>query len=112
MLEHEGVDGDRRALSGPVTVVEVVEVSAQALVEDVGATERKRAIATDRESGGEEGTSLRGSVKLELVVCGDVPGASLCVMKNAVGKSKRKGGVAGTGNHDSSARRAGPRGGR
>ena len=33
-LERESIDGNRRALFGPVFVVQVVEASAEALIED------------------------------------------------------------------------------
>lgn len=109
LLEHEGVDGDRRALSGPVTIVEVVEASAQALVEDVGAAQGKRTIAADRESSREESTGLGRGVELKLVVGGDVSSASFGVLEDTVGEGKLEGRVAGAGNHDGSPRRAGTR---
>ncbi len=100
MLEHECVDGNWRALSGPVAIVQVIEASAQALVEDVGGTQRKRAIAANGETGGEDSAGLGRGVKLELVVCSDVPSTALGVRKDPIGESERKRRIAGTCNHD------------
>ena len=74
------VQSDRRALRGPVGIVQVVEAARQALVEDGGGTKSDRRVAADREAGGVDGTSLRRTVKLELVIGGDVGGAALSIL--------------------------------
>ena len=77
-----------------MTVVEVVEAAGQALVPDGRATESERRVATGREAGGVDGTSLCGLVKLELVVVGDVAGAILGVKEHAVLEGQDKGALA------------------
>ena len=83
---REDVDQDRLALSGPVTVVQVVEATAQALVEDCGGTESKGAVATNREAISIDGSSLWGFIELELVVGRNIPSAAILVGELAVGK--------------------------
>lgn len=75
------------ALVASGLVVEVVEVAAQALEEDSGATEGERAVAASRPASGVDGTSLGGAVELELVVGGNVTGAVLGVGEDTILKS-------------------------
>ncbi len=91
--ESETLDGDRRALRSPVPVVKVVEVSAAALVEDVGATKSQATVSADRPTRGVDGTSLGWLVELELVVGGDVSCASLRVGQNTILQRDLEGGV-------------------
>ena len=70
--QHKSLDGDWRALRGPVLVVQVVEAAAQALIEDVGTTKGKGAVRADCPTGSVNGTGLRWLVKLELVVGSNV----------------------------------------
>jgi len=79
-LEHDSVDVDGRTLSRPFSVVKVVEVTAQALVEDVGSTKGKSAVTAGSEAGGEFSTSLGWSIELELEVGGNIPSASLGIL--------------------------------
>ena len=81
----DDVDVDWGALSRLVVVVQVVEGTAQALVEDGGVTKGESAVGASGETGSELGTSLRRTVKLELVVGGNVTSASLGVSQNTVG---------------------------
>lgn len=69
--------------SGSV-VVEVVEVTTQALVEDSRATKSKRAVRAGRPASGVDGSSLSRAVELELVVGGNVTSAVLGVGEDAV----------------------------
>lgn len=78
------VDVDLVALVASGLVVEVVEVAAQALEEDSGATEGKRAVAASRPASSVDGASLSRAIELELVVCGDVTGAVLGVGKDTI----------------------------
>ena len=80
----EGVDVDGRALGSPVAVVEVVEATRVAGVEDGRATKSERAIATDGETASVDGTSLRWRVELELVVGGNVASVALLVLEHPV----------------------------
>lgn len=83
----DDVDVDIVALlAGGLVVVEVVEVTAQALVEDGGATEGKRAVAASGPASSEDGASLSRAVELELVVGSDVTGAVLGVGEDTVGE--------------------------
>ena len=75
---------DLVALLASGLVVEVVEVAAQALEEDSGAAEGKRAVAASRPAGGVDGASLSRAVELELVVGGDVTGAVLGVGEDTI----------------------------
>lgn len=88
---------DGRALGSPVAVVQVVEVAALALVEDGGAAQRQGAVATSREAGCVDGTSLRGLVVLELVVASNVASATLGVEKGAIGQGGDEDAVARAG---------------
>lgn len=72
-------------------VVQVVEGSAQALVEDGTATESNRAISTEREAGSVDGTSLYWVVKLELSVGSDVTSSARLVLEDAVGEAEGQG---------------------
>jgi len=89
----ERLDGDGGALGGPVAVVEVVETTAEALPEDVGAAEGQAAVSAHGEAGGVDGTSLRWLVELELVVGRNVAGAANRVSQDAVAKTDLEGGV-------------------
>jgi hypothetical protein len=88
---HDHVDVDLVALVASGLVVEVVEVAAQALEEDSGATEGKRAVAASRPASGVDGTSLGRAIELELVVGGNVTGALLGVGKDTVLEADLKG---------------------
>lgn len=80
----DNVDVDLVALVASGLVVEVVEVAAQALEEDSGVAEGKRAVAASRPASSVDGASLGRAVELELVVGGDVAGAVLGVGENTV----------------------------
>jgi len=83
----EDVDVDRRALSTSGLIVEVVEGTAQALVEDSGVTNSKSAVAADGETRGVDGTGLGGLVELELVVGSNVTSAALVIGQGTILKS-------------------------
>lgn len=80
----DDVDVDLVALVASGLVVEVVEVAAQALEEDSGAAEGKRAVAASRPASSVDSASLGRAVELELVVGGDVAGTVLGVGENTV----------------------------
>lgn len=84
--EDRKVDG--RALLGPVTVIEVVEVARQAAVESRGATQSERAVGADREARSVNHTSLRGAVELELVVGNNGANAALRISEDTVLESE------------------------
>jgi len=84
------VNVDGRALATSGLVVEVVEVSAQALVEDARATKGESAVGASREASGVDGTSLDGVVELELTVGSDVTSAALVVGELAVAEGDLK----------------------
>ena len=96
--ECERLDGDGRTLSRPLAVVEIVEVAAEALPEDVGAAESQAAIAADGEAGGVDGAGLGWLVELELVVGGDVAGTANRVGQHAVAEGHLESGAALAGN--------------
>lgn len=91
------VDADRRALFGDPAVVQVVDVTGLALVEDGGVAEGDGAIPADRESGRVESASLRGTVKLELEVVGQVRDATLGVLHDGIGDLDDEDTLAGAG---------------
>lgn len=93
---RHGDDLDGRALGRPVAVVEVVEIARGALVEDGRAAERHRVVAAHGEARRVDGAGLRGSVKLELVVGGDVAGSGFGVGEHATGQAHDQGAVCGT----------------
>jgi len=80
----DNVDVDLIALLASGLVVKVVEVAAQALEEDGGATEGKRAVAASGPASSVDGASLSRAVELELVVGGDVTGAVLGVGEDTI----------------------------
>lgn len=100
LLEHESVDVNGRALSSPGSVVEVIEAAAQALVEDAGSTEGQSAVATSRETGGVNRTSLGWRIELELVVGRNVSRASLGILQDTVVERDRQLSRCGASNHD------------
>lgn len=74
-----------------MTVVEVVEAARQALVEDGGRTQGERAIVASGETGSVDGTSLRRSVELELVVGDNGTSAVLLVLEDTIVKVEDEG---------------------
>ena len=80
----DNVDVDLVALVASGVVVEVVEVAAQALVEDSGAAEGEGAVAASRPASSVDGASLSRAVELELVVGGDVTSAVLGVGEDTI----------------------------
>jgi hypothetical protein len=79
-----------RALLGPPAVVQVVEVAGLALVENRRAPEGNGAVAALGEASGVYGASLRGAVKLELVVGSDVASSALRILDDAVGEGRHE----------------------
>jgi len=73
----DGIDQDCLAVRSPIAVIQVVEVSADALIEDVGSTEGERAIVAEGEASGIDGSGLRRVVELELEVGGNISSAFL-----------------------------------
>ena len=80
----DDLDGDLVALLAGGLVVQVVEVTAQALVESGLATKSKRAVGASGPASSVDGASLGRAVELELVVGGDVTGAVLGVKEYTV----------------------------
>lgn len=91
------VEPDRRALLGDPAVIQVVDVTGLALVEDGGVTEGDGAIPADRESGRVESASLRGTVELELEVVGQVRDATLGILHDGIGDLDNENTLAGAG---------------
>lgn len=108
LLDHEGcltrneinnVKLNRLTLVPDVFVVNVVESTRQALVENGLVTEGKLSVISDRPSGSIDGTSLWWrTVKLELSVGNDRSDSSLRVHKLASLERHGQSGVAFTGN--------------
>jgi hypothetical protein len=86
----DDVNVDLVALVASGVVVEVVEVAAQALVEDGGATEGKGAVAASRPASSVDGASLRRTVELELVVGRNVTSTVLGVGEDTILESDLK----------------------
>lgn len=84
LLEHERINGNRRALCRPRAIVEVVEGATEASIEDVGSTKRKRTIVANREACGDDSSGLRRSIKLKLIIGSDVADAALLIFENTV----------------------------
>ena len=70
-----------------MAVVQVIEATAQALVEDSRGAESEGGVTADRETISVDGSGLRWSIKLELIVGRNVSGATLLVGKLAIGES-------------------------
>ena len=96
--ERERLDGDGRTLSGPFAVVEIVEVAAEALPEDVGAAQSQAAVAADGEASSVDGAGLGWLIELELVVGGNVASTADSIGQDAVAEGYLEGGVALAGN--------------
>ena len=92
----DDVDVDWAALGRPVAIVQVVERSGEALVENGRAAKSQRAVAANREARGEDCAGLSRSVELELEVGGNVSGTALAVGEDAVGESRNQDSVIGT----------------
>jgi hypothetical protein len=80
----DDLDGDLVALLAGALVVQVVEVTAQALVESGLATKSERAVGASGPASSVDGTSLGRAVELELVVGGNVTGTLLGVKEHTV----------------------------
>lgn len=74
-----GVDVNWRALASSRLIVEIIKRSTEALVEDCGAAKGKGAVCADGESTRIDGTLLRWTIELELVIRSDVSSASMRV---------------------------------
>lgn len=88
---RKDVDQDGLTLSSPVAVVQVIEATAQALVEDSRGTESEGGVTADRETISVDGSGLGWSIKLELIVGRNVSGAALLVGELAIGESDNEG---------------------
>lgn len=77
-------------MRGPLTVIQIVEVAAQALVEDVGSAEGKGSIVAGGEASSVDCSGLGWAVELELVVGGDISCSSLGILQFAIGQSDYK----------------------
>ena len=81
---RNNVKSNRLTLWCPVLAVQVVEVSAQALIENSCVTKGNRRVAADGETSSKDGTGLGWLVKLELEVVGDVSSALLGVEEDTI----------------------------
>lgn len=79
-----GLDVDRAALATLGLVVQVVEVSAQALVEDSLVAEDERAVVANSPARGVDRIGLEDVVELELVVGDDLTSAAVLVLEDTV----------------------------
>ena len=100
-MQLKDLNGDWVTLRSPFTVVEIVEIAAETLVEGRRAAERQTAITADAEAGGVDCTGLWWGVELELIVGCNVTSATLVVLEHAIVDGQLKGGICPTGNHDS-----------
>lgn len=72
-------------MRSPGSVVQVVEATRRATVEDPRPPEGKKSIVADRPASSVDGTRLsRRAVELELVVCDDRPDSTIRISENAV----------------------------
>ena len=85
------LNGDSLALRGPVAVIEIIELSRATLVEGRGGTEGQDVVLAYRETRGEDGTGLRGTIELELEVGGNVSSSALGVPQNTILQGQSKG---------------------
>ena len=79
-------------------IVEIEEGSAEALVEDSGATECQGAVGADGEAIGDESAGLRWAIELVLTVGGNVSLATLGIEEFSVGELDQESAVAAAGN--------------
>ncbi len=77
-------DGNGLALLGPVAVVQIVEVTREALVESRRVTQCQDVVLAEGEAAGDEGTGLGRTIELELVVGCDIPSSVFCVVDRSV----------------------------
>ncbi len=85
---------DGLALGSPVAVVEVVEFTRQALVEDGGGAEGNGAVVAGGETSSVDGAGLgRGAIELELVVGDNGADAALLVSQDTVLERQDEAGV-------------------
>lgn len=82
--EAQRGDCDCDALRRPVDRVEVVKVTREALVPHAAATQGEGAVCADGEARRVDGAALRRIVELELVVRGNIAGATLGVFEDRV----------------------------
>lgn len=66
----------------PVSVIEIVEITRQTLVEYCRASESETAVATVGEARGIDGTGLRWVIELELVIGSDVAGSTGLILQD------------------------------
>ena len=85
-LPH-GLDVYRRALCSPFAVIDVVKAATEALIENIRATQRERAIYAERKARGVDGISLRRVIELKLEVGGNVSSTARLVSKLRAVKS-------------------------
>lgn len=78
----DSLNVDWAALGSVVLIVQVVEGSAQTLLEDDVAANGECAVLADGPAGGVDSTSLSWAIELELTVVGDVTSAALSVLEN------------------------------
>jgi len=97
--ELQRLNGNRRTLSRPVLIVQIVKAATEALVKDVGAAEGERPVRAHRPAGCVDGAGLGWLVKLELEVGRDVAGAADRVGQHATRQRDLKGGVGLAGDH-------------
>lgn len=84
-------------MRSPVTVVQVEEIAALALIKDGGAAQSQGAVAASREARGVDGAGLGRLVVLKLVVASNVTGTTLSVKESAIAESGDKNAVARAG---------------
>lgn len=80
----DGLDVDRAALATLGLVVQVVEVSAQALVEDSLVAKDEGAVVADSPARSVDRIGLEDVVELELVVGDDLTSAAVLVLEDTV----------------------------
>lgn len=92
--DWDNIDVDRGALASRVVIVEVVEGTAQALLEDgVGTEDKSVVVGADSPASIVDRTGLSLVVELELVVRGNVTNATLGILQDTVGEGEHESGT-------------------
>lgn len=83
-LQLKEIDGDWRALRRPRSIIKIIEVTAEALIENIRATEGQRTVTASGEASGVDCSILGRGIKLELEVGSNVACTSLSVLEDAI----------------------------
>ena len=87
----DGLDVDLIALVSLLVGVDVVELSAQTLPPDILCTNGKSAVGAEGEASSINGSGLGRSIKLELIVGGNVTSSASLILENTATESEGEG---------------------